>query len=241
MKRLLALLGIDARLRRVRSTFNEASLAAEDRAQLLRMAWDDEKARIKRLTGLVFALSALSLGVALLLSVAVVVHFWATPQREMAAWLVAGFWLVLWVAALIGLLVTLRGASLAIEPARRELMRDWEWMQSRFEGDGHDAKPREPRPATQRELLDRIERQRRRLMLEERLEAVAKAAAPEPAVASGRGKELSAALAVQLAKEHPIATGAVAAVVVAVIGPRRLVRTAGWLVPRVLPILWKLR
>ncbi len=231
MNRLLSLFGIDARIRRVREALHEGALAAEDRAQLLGMAWDEEKGHIKRLMALVVALIGLTIVMASLLSVAVVVHFWDTPHRTTAAWLVAALWVVLWGAALVGLMSSLRGASDAMEPARRELERDWAYLQTRFGDD--DDKPREPRPATRQALLDRIERQRQRLMLEERMEAAAEAAAAQEAAAY----EPPTDRAMRLAREHPIAAGAAAAVVMAVVGPRRLLKVTGWLVP----ILWKLR
>ncbi|RYF30300.1 MAG: phage holin family protein, partial [Comamonadaceae bacterium] len=50
--RLLALFGLDARIRRVRVALGEGAQAAEDRVQLVRMAWDDEKQRLKRIAAL---------------------------------------------------------------------------------------------------------------------------------------------------------------------------------------------
>ena len=233
MKRLLSLFGIDARIQRVRSALAEGATAAADRAQLLGMAWEDQKGYLKRMMALSAALIGLTIVMASLLSVAVVVHFWDTPQRTTAAWLVAALWVVLWVAALVGLMSSLRGASEAMAPARHELERDWDYLQTRFGGDDEDDGPREPRPATRQALLDRIERQRQRLMLEERMEAAAEAAAAEEAAAREPPKDK----AMRLAREHPIAVGAAAAVVVALVGPRRLLRFTGFIVP----ILWKLR
>jgi hypothetical protein len=40
--RLLSLLGLDRRLRRLRIAAGEGALAAEDRAKLLKLAWDEE-------------------------------------------------------------------------------------------------------------------------------------------------------------------------------------------------------
>jgi hypothetical protein len=41
----------------------------------------------------------------------------------------------------------------------------------------------------------------------------------------------------RIAREHPVATGVAAAAVVAVLGPRRLVRWASVIVP----VLWRMR
>ena len=144
--RLLSLFGLDARVRRLRIAAAEGALAAEDRVQLLRMAWEDEKQRLKLM--LVFGLAVLGLTTVTvaLVSVAVVVHFWDTPYRITAAWSVAGVWIVLWLVAAIGLLQTLRNASNGFAPARHEFERDWAWVQDRFglgkDPDQHEDEPR---------------------------------------------------------------------------------------------------
>ena len=162
--RLLSLFGLDARIRRMRIAAAEGALAAEDRVQLLRMAWEDEKQRLKLMLILVVAVLGLTTVTVALLSVAVVVHFWETPYRITAAWSVAGVWIALWLAAAIGLLTTLRNASNSFVPARREFERDWDWVQDRFglgkDPDQDEEAPRPPRPATRDELLARMARQR---------------------------------------------------------------------------------
>ena len=87
--RLLSLLGLDRRLRRLRIAAAEGAMAAEDRVQLLRMAWEEEKQRLKLVLVLAIVLLGLTTIAVALLSVAVVVHFWDTPQRTTAAWSVA--------------------------------------------------------------------------------------------------------------------------------------------------------
>jgi uncharacterized membrane protein YqjE len=130
--RLLSLFGLDARIRRLRIAAAEGALAAEDRVQLLRMAWDDEKQRLKLMLILVVAVLGLTTVTVALLSVAVVVHFWETPYRIAAAWSVAGVWVVFWLAAAAGLLLTLRNASNSFVPAREEFGRDWTWVQDQL-------------------------------------------------------------------------------------------------------------
>ena len=239
--RLSSLFGLNARIRRLRIAAAEGALAAEDRVQLLRMAWEDEKQRLKLL--LVFSLAVLGLTTVTvaLLSVAVVVHFWETPHRIAAAWSVAGVWIVLWLAAAVGLLLTLRNASNSFVPARREFERDWAWVQDRF-GLGKDPEqdeeaPRPPRPATREELLARMERQRERIAT---LQGGREQA--QPAGGSGEGEapppnESAAAAALRIARAHPVATGVVAAAAVVVIRPRRLLRWAAV----ISPILWRMR
>ncbi|WP_395347838.1 phage holin family protein [Variovorax sp. UC122_21] len=130
--RLLSLLGLDRRLRRLRIAAAEGAMAAEDRVQLLRMAWEEEKQRLKLVLVLAIVLLGLTTIAVALLSVAVVVHFWDTPQRTTAAWSVAALWIVLWLAAAWGLWTQLRGASNSFTPTREELARDWTWVQERF-------------------------------------------------------------------------------------------------------------
>jgi uncharacterized membrane protein YqjE len=238
--RLLSLFGLNARIRRLRIAAAEGALAAEDRVQLLRMAWEDEKQRLKLM--LVFSLAVLGLTTVTvaLLSVAVVVHFWETPYRITAAWSVAGVWIVLWLAAAVGLLLTLRNASNSFVPARHEFERDWAWVQDSF-GLGKDPEqdeeaPRPPRPATREELLARMERQR------ERIATLQGGREAQPASGSGEGEapppnESAAAAALRIARAHPVATGVVAAAAVVVIKPRRLLRWAAVIAP----ILWRMR
>jgi uncharacterized membrane protein YqjE len=230
MKRLLSLLGLDARLRRLRIAAGEGALAAEDRVQLLKLAWEEERQRLRLVLGLVVAVIGLTTVTVALLSVAVVVHFWDTPNRVASAWSVAVVWIALWVVAVVALMKTLRSASDAFEPARREFERDWEWVQARFDlGDEDEASSREPRPRSREELLARIARQRERIATLQG--APSKAAGPAPA------DETASAAALRIAREHPVATGAVAAAAVVVIGPRRLLRWAAVIVP----VLWRMR
>ena len=227
--RLLSLLGLDARLRRLRIALGEGALAAEDRVQLLKLAWEEERQRLRLLLALVVAVIGLTTVTVALLSVAVVVHFWDTPHRVAAAWSVAVVWIVLWVIAVVALMNTLRRASGAFEPARREFERDWEWLQARFDLGDEEESSREPRPRSREELLARIAHQRERI-------ATLQAASPKVAERATADETASAA-ALRIAREHPIATGAVAAAAAAVIGPRRLLRWAAVIVP----VLWRMR
>ena len=241
--RLLSLFGLDARLRRLRIAAAEGALAAEDRVQLLRMAWEDEKQRLKLMLVLVVAVLGLTTVAVALLSMAVVVHFWETPHRISAAWAVAGVWIVLWLGAAVGLYLSLRNASNSFMPARHEFERDWAWVQDSFglgkDPDQDEEAPRPPRPATREELLARMERQRERIATMQ-----GAGAAPQPAGAPGGANseappadESAAAAALRIAREHPVATGVVAAVAVVVIRPRRLLRWAAFIAP----VLWRMR
>lgn len=236
MNKLLSLLGLDARIRRFKIAAGESAMAIEDRTQLLRMAWDDEKDRLQRMLLLIIAVLGLTTVAVALLSVAVVVHFWDTPHRATAAWSVAGVWIALWAVSLIGLLSTLRGASGAFAPSRQEFERDWAWVQDRL-GIGNQGQPegtpRPTRPATREELLARIARQRQRIAVLQAASAdaaTAQAAPPPP-------DETPSETALRLLRAHPVAAGVAAAAVVAVVKPRRLLRWAAFVVP----VLWRMR
>jgi uncharacterized membrane protein YqjE len=234
--RFLALFGLDARVRRVRAAVGEGALAAEDRVQLVRMAWEDEKQRLKRMAALGIAVVGLTTVAVALLSVAVVVHFWDTPQRITAAWSVAAVWIVLWLAAVVMLVSTLGDSKSAFVPTRREFERDWEWLQDRFGGSEQEA-PREPRPATRDELLARIANQRARIArleagaeMRSEAEAAAEEAPPPP-------DESAPAAMLRIARKHPVAAGVAAAAAVVVLKPRRLLRWSAFIAP----ILWRMR
>ena len=227
--RILAFTGLDRKLRQLRVAAGEGALAAEDRAQLLRLAWEEERRRLQLITVLVVAVMGLTTVAVALLSVAVVVHFWDTPQRVAAAWTVAIVWAVVWLGFLVWLLNALRSKSEGIEMARNEFARDWHWIQAQIGSRPRDPALREPRPTTREELLARMERQRERILTLQHPPPGSGAASPEQAPLS--------TLVTQAAREHPLVTAAVAAGVVAVVGPGRLLRMATW----ALPIVWKLR
>ena len=234
---LLSMLGLDRKIRQLKIAVGEGAIAAEDRAQLLHMAWEEEKQRLKLMLVLVIVVLGLTTVAAGLLSVAVVVHFWDTPQRTTAAWSVAALWVALWAASLFGLWSMLRTASGAFAPVRNEMALDWAWAQERFGvGDGGeevDGEPRVPRrgPVTREELLARIARQRERIaMLQQPDVPVHAPELPPP-------DETTSEMALRLARAHPLASGVAAAAVVAVVGPRRVLRWAAFLAP----VLWRMR
>jgi uncharacterized membrane protein YqjE len=228
--KLQSLFGLGARVRRVRIVVREGALAAEDRMQLLRMALDEEKHRYREMLLLMVAVIGLTTVSVALVSVALVVHFWDTPYRVTSAWLVAALWIVLWLVAVSKLMRALTGARGAVEATRQEFARDWSWIRHRLGAGHHEDEPAEPRPVTHAELLARIERQRLRIMTLE-------GAGPADLPGAPPQDETAGAAALRLAREHPVATGVAAAAVVAVLGPRRLVRWAAV----VAPVLWRMR
>lgn len=128
----LSLLGLDTLVLRWRAATIEAAIAAEDRLTLARLEWADQKRRVGRLVLLVIALAALTVVTLMLLSLAIIVQFWDTPHRALAAWLVAGGWLVAWAIALGLLVAVARAAGNGFALTRRELARDWTDLKERL-------------------------------------------------------------------------------------------------------------
>lgn len=121
----ISLLGLDHLLARVRVVAIEGAIAAEDRLDLARLEWQDQKRSLLQLLILAVAVTGLTVVSMVVLSIAVVVHFWDTPHRGLAGWLVSAVWLVLWVLALVGLLRAARRASNGFALTRQELAQDW--------------------------------------------------------------------------------------------------------------------
>lgn len=121
----LALLGLGAFVDRWRAHAIEAAIAAEDRTTLFRLELRDYKRWLALIAGLTIAAAALTVVTLTAASMAIVVHFWDTPERITAAWSVAGAWLVLWLATAVGLWSMARKAGNGFALSRQELARDW--------------------------------------------------------------------------------------------------------------------
>ncbi|MDM0013658.1 phage holin family protein [Variovorax sp. J22P168] len=227
--KLSSIFGLKTRWRRVRILAGEGALAAEDRALLLKLAWEDEKHRLRRMLALGTAVVGLTTVAIALLSVAVIVHFWDTPHRVTAAWVLALVWTALWAVAVTMLLGTLHKTS-GFAAARQTFERDLAWFRARFGPVDEEGAPL-PTPAQlgTDELIARIDRQRQRI---DTLQAAASGEGEAPLP-----KESISDTGLRLAREHPIATGVVTAAVIAVVGPRRVTRWA----TIIAPIIWRLR
>ena len=121
----LSLLGLEGWIARWRSAVAEGASAAEDRITLARLEWADQKRRLAQLALLVVVFGALAVVALLLLSVAVLVQFWDTPQRAMVAWLLAGAWVLACAAVLAALVSLARRAGNAFALTRQEFSQDW--------------------------------------------------------------------------------------------------------------------
>mgnify|MGYP003610373994 CR=1 FL=1 len=128
----LSILGVDTLVARWRANVIEGAIAAEDRLDLARLEWQDQKRRLISLVVLGISLAVLTVIALIVLSIAVMVHFWDSPQRVMVAWSVAGTWLVLWAGLLLGLYVTWRKAGNPFALTRNELAQDWRALKERL-------------------------------------------------------------------------------------------------------------
>lgn len=128
----LSLLGLEAFASRWRANVIEGAIAAEDRLELARLEWLDQKQRLQQLLVLMIAVTGLTVVALVLVSTAVLVHFWESPHRVLVAWMVAGVWLLAWCAAAYKLVSVMRSASNAFALTRRELAQDWRDIKERL-------------------------------------------------------------------------------------------------------------
>ena len=121
----ISLLGLETLVLRWRAAAMEGAMAIEDRAELARLEWQEQKRRLRQLLLLGIAVAALTVVALVVLSLALLVQFWDTPHRILVTWLVAGGWLVAWAASLVALVSVLRHAGSAFALTRKELAQDW--------------------------------------------------------------------------------------------------------------------
>ena len=129
---LLSVLGLEAWALRLRAAVLEGAIAVEDRMALARLEWADQKQRLQWLLVLAVLTLGLTVVALLMLSAATVVHFWDTPHRVTAAWLLAALWMLLWAAGLAGLWMLLQRSGRAFALTRRELSQDWQDLKERL-------------------------------------------------------------------------------------------------------------
>lgn len=128
----LSLLGLDSLVARWRANVIEGAIAAEDRMNLARLEWRDQKQRLQRLLVLTIMLAGLTVVALIMLSLAVLVHFWDTPERTLVAWLVAGVWTLGWGGTLVALISVAQRTGSGFALTRQELARDWRDIKERL-------------------------------------------------------------------------------------------------------------
>lgn len=128
----LSLLGLDSWVERWRTSLQEGAIAVEDRMDLAALEWRQQKQHLQYMLVIGLVAAGLTVVALVALSAAVVVHFWDSPNRALAAWCVALAWVVAWVAVLLSLIGTVRKASQAFALTRRELREDWRTFKDRL-------------------------------------------------------------------------------------------------------------
>ena len=128
----LSLLGLEALVARWRANVIEGAIAAEDRMDLVRLEWGDQKQRLQQLLVLTIVVAGLTVVALIMLSLAVLVHVWDTPIRTLVAWVVAGVWTLGWGVALVSLISVAQRASNGFALTRQELAQDWRDIKERL-------------------------------------------------------------------------------------------------------------
>lgn len=128
----ISLLGVDVLIARWRATLNEAAIAAEDRAELAQLEWQQHKSSLKVLLVLAIVLGALTVVVLIVLSIALMVQFWDTSYRTTVAWALAGGWCVIWALGLWRLLAAVKELTDPFRLTRHELKSDWKALKGKI-------------------------------------------------------------------------------------------------------------
>ena len=128
----LSALGLDAVVARYRAAVIEAAIATEDRVELAKLEWKAQRDRLQAILVLVIALGGLTVVAMVLLSLAVLIQFWDTPDRTTVAWVIAVFWVAAWAAVLWTLLSALRKSRSPFVQTRAELSRDWQALKEKL-------------------------------------------------------------------------------------------------------------
>ena len=128
----LALLGLDGLISRWHANVIETAIAAEDRMDLIRLEWAEQKQRLQQLLVLTILVGGLIVVALVMLSMAVLVQFWDTEHRVMVGWLVAGAWMLGWGGTLTALVSVSRRAGRGFTLTSRELAQDWRDIKERL-------------------------------------------------------------------------------------------------------------
>ena len=127
-----SLLGIDSLLSSCRQSLSETALAAEDRAELAQLEWQEHKSSIKTLVVLAIALGALTVVMLIVLSIALMIQFWDTSYRTAVAWCLAGGWVLVWALCLWRALSAANQLSNPFKLTRHELKTDWKALKEKI-------------------------------------------------------------------------------------------------------------
>lgn len=128
----LSALGLDALVARYRAAVIEAAIATEDRVELAKLEWKVQRDRLQAILVLAIALGGLTVVAMVLLSLAVLIQFWDSPDRTTVAWVIAAVWVAAWSGVLWALLSALRKSRSPFMQTRAELARDWQALKEKL-------------------------------------------------------------------------------------------------------------
>ncbi|WP_291588838.1 phage holin family protein [Comamonas sp. UBA7528] len=128
----LSALGLDTLVARYRAAVIEAAIASEDRVELAKLEWKLQRNRLQSILVLAIALGGLTVVVMVLLSLAILIQFWNSPDRATVAWVIAAVWVAAWGGVLWALLSALRKSRSPFMQTRAELAKDWQSIKEKL-------------------------------------------------------------------------------------------------------------
>lgn len=128
----LSLLGLRAFIDRWRALAIEGAIAADDRTTLFRLEFQEYKRGVVIAIATGIAVAALTIVMLVVASGAVVVQYWDTTDRILAAWLVAALWAVLWCVGIAVIWTLVGKAGNGFPATRQELAQDWRDIKERI-------------------------------------------------------------------------------------------------------------
>ncbi|BBL24736.1 MULTISPECIES: phage holin family protein [Comamonas] len=128
----LSALGLDTLVARYRAAVIEAAIASEDRVELAKLEWKLQRNRLQSILVLAIALGGLTVVAMVLLSLAILIQFWNSPDRATVAWVIAAVWVAAWGGVLWALLSALRKSRSPFMQTRAELAKDWQSIKEKL-------------------------------------------------------------------------------------------------------------
>ncbi len=129
---LLSLLGLEGLAARWRANVIEGAIAVEDRMELVGLEWAAQKRRLICMAVLGIVAGGLTVIALIMLSLAILVQYWDTPDRATVGWILAGVWCVLWIAALGSMVLIAKRAGNAFALTKRVLAKDWNYVKEKL-------------------------------------------------------------------------------------------------------------
>lgn len=128
----LSLFGLEGWVARWRANVIEGAIAVEDRVDLVMLEWTDQKRRLIQMVVLALIAGGLTVIALIMLSLAILVQFWDSPDRATVAWLLAALWGIGWIAVLISIAIIAKRAGNAFALTKQVLASDWKYVKDRL-------------------------------------------------------------------------------------------------------------